>query len=123
MINRYKSISECERKEKPWGYEVIWANPESKTYIGKILSIKPHHRLSLQYHEKKEETIYVMSGVLILWEGDDNTDYLHLPPGTVYHVKPNQIHRFGAGASSVMLMEVSTNYLNDVVRIEDDYKR
>lgn len=74
---------------------------------------------NISEYERKEETIYVTSGVLI----DDNTDCLHLPPGAVYYVKPNQIHRFGAGASSVMLMEVSTNYLNDIVRIEDDYKR
>ena len=57
--------------EKPWGYEEIWA--ETDKYVGKILTILPNHRLSLQYHEKKEETIYVLEGKLIVWVSDDET--------------------------------------------------
>ena len=44
-------------------------------------------------------------------------------PGQVYHVKPGTVHRFGANESHVELMEVSTNHLDDVVRLADDYKR
>lgn len=114
-------IKDCKKVDKPWGYEIHWANCEK--YVGKILSINPHHRLSLQYHQVKEETIYVMSGVLILWESDDEETGKFLGPGSVYHVKPNQVHRFGAGNQPVMLMEVSSPEIEDVVRIKDDYKR
>ena len=79
--------------------------------------------MSLQYHEKKEETIYVMNGTLKIWLSESETDYLVLSPGNVYHVSPMQIHRFGAGDGSVMLIEVSTNHLSDVIRIADDYNR
>ena len=118
---RLNHLKDCKRTDKPWGYEVLWA--QASDYVAKIMSIKPHHRMSLQYHNEKEETIYVMSGVLLLWESDDDETFSHLGPGSVYHVKPGQIHRFGAGAGMVMLMEVSTNHLEDVVRIKDDYKR
>lgn len=120
-MERVKNIQDCTRIDKPWGFEIHWANCDS--YVGKILSIAPHHRLSLQYHVKKEETIYVMSGVLILWESDQEDAGKMLGPGSVYHVKPNQIHRFGAGNQPVMLMEVSSPEIDDVVRIKDDYKR
>tara|TARA_R110001632_G_scaffold197522_1_gene319756 strand:- start:89 stop:430 length:342 start_codon:yes stop_codon:yes gene_type:complete len=109
--------------EKPWGYEEIWA--ETKDYAGKILTILPGHRLSLQYHEKKEETVYVLSGKLLLWLSDEEENKITLNKGAVYHVKPGQIHRFGAPAGSTLtrLIEVSTNDLEDVVRLKDDYNR
>ena len=122
MLNeKAKHISQCKKTDKPWGYEILWA--QTKDYVSKIMCIQPHQRMSLQYHNKKEETIYVMSGVLILWEGEEESGFKHLAPGSVYHVNPKQIHRFGAGSSPVMIIEVSTNYLDDVVRIKDDYDR
>jgi len=116
-----KNIREMARIEKPWGYEVHWALCDK--YCGKILHIQPNHRLSLQYHKEKEETIYVMSGVLILWESDNEEFSQTLGPGSVYHVKPGQVHRFGAGTTDVVLMEVSSPEIDDVIRIRDDYKR
>ena len=111
------------RVEKPWGYEEIWA--ETDKYLGKILTILPGHRLSLQYHEEKEETIYVMQGVLRVWNSENEDDYKDLYRGSVYHVNPKQIHRFGSAPIShgVTIMEVSTPELDDVVRLADDYKR
>ena len=105
--------------EKPWGYEVIWA--ETEGYVGKLLHINAGHRLSLQYHEIKEETVYVLSGILYIYDGEGKIT--QLIPGQSFHVKPNQIHRFGANESNVEIMEVSTPHLDDVVRLEDDYKR
>jgi mannose-6-phosphate isomerase len=119
---------------KPWGWEEIWGNVPGK-YLGKTLHINMNNRLSLQYHEKKEETIYVIRGVLTLitkeWqESDDrmpNGEYseikIKLGPGECYHIKPGMIHRFCAEKGDVVLAEVSTYFPNDVVRIEDDYKR
>jgi quercetin dioxygenase-like cupin family protein len=108
-----------EITEKPWGFEKLWAHTED--YVGKILFIKAGHRLSKQYHEKKEETIYVLRGTLHVY--DENDKIIKVNPGGRFHVEPGQIHRFGATHSSVELVEVSTNYLDDVVRLEDDYRR
>ena len=114
-------MSDIKKIEKPWGYEIWWAN--SDKYAGKFLHINPESRLSLQYHEVKEETVYVMKGTLLLWEDKNDEDAKLLNPGSVYHVKPGKIHRFGAGNESVMLCEVSSPELDDVVRLSDDYKR
>lgn len=106
--------------EKPWGFEHIWA--ETDDYVAKMLHINPKQRLSLQYHETKEETVYVLEGTLLNWTDEDGEPEKY-PTGDVYHVKPNQVHRFGAGKELVRLMEVSTPHLDDVVRLADDYER
>jgi len=107
------------RVKKPWGREIIWA--ETSDYVGKILIINPGQRLSKQYHVKKEETLYVIEGVLLNYVENKIEKYF---PGQTVHVVPRQIHRFGASSDRrVKVVEVSTNYLDDVVRIEDDYER
>ena len=51
-----------KKKIKPWGYEkLIELN---KNYLVKILFMKKNHRCSLQYHNKKKETILVLNGKL-----------------------------------------------------------
>ena len=114
MLVKQKKIS------KPWGYEQIWA--QTKSYVGKIIVINPGHRLSKQYHTKKIETIYVLEGILLNFDKDDNmTTY---GPGQAVHIENNQIHRFGAPEGRyVKIVEVSTPELDDVVRLEDDYNR
>ena len=109
--------------EKPWGYEEIWA--ETEKYVGKILTILPGHRLSLQYHNVKEETIYVMEGELLVWTSENESDHFHVQKGETYHVNPKQVHRFGAskGYQLTRLIEVSTPEIDDVVRLKDDYRR
>lgn len=107
---------------KPWGHEKIWARTDK--YVGKILHIKSGHRLSLQFHKFKEETIYVNSGTLLLEVGPDpsNLTKLVLNPGQTYHITPGLIHRM-SGVTDVEITEVSTIELFDVVRLEDDYGR
>jgi len=105
--------------EKPWGFEVIWA--ETDFYVGKLLHIKAGHKLSKQFHKVKEETVYVVKGILYNYEGDGSITTVS--PGESLHIRPGQIHRFGANESNVELIEVSTPYLDDVVRLEDDYGR
>jgi quercetin dioxygenase-like cupin family protein len=107
---------------KPWGHEIIWA--ETKDYVGKVLSIKHGHKLSRQYHEVKEETIYVIYGTLKLEIGKGESIEEHqIPRGEAFHITPGLVHRFSAEYGDVELMEVSTPYLDDVVRLEDDYRR
>lgn len=122
-MRNIKHLKDCKKIDKPWGYEVLWTSPDSGNYVGKIMCIYPGQRMSLQYHKKKEETVYVMSGILRIWESEDDEAYEDVAPGSIYHVSPGQIHRFGSGTSIVMLVEVSTNHLEDVIRLKDDYER
>lgn len=104
--------------EKPWGYEIIWAHTDR--YVGKILHINKSHRLSLQYHEQKAETIRVMNGTLTL---EINGSFVIMQPGDSYHIIPKTIHRMSAEYEDVDVIEVSTPELEDVVRLQDDYTR
>ncbi len=114
-------LSNARRVEKPWGYEIIWA--ETARYVGKILHITKGHRLSRQYHEVKEETLRVLSGRMDLEVGpDDDRTVLTMAPGDVFHVRPHTIHRMIA-AEDTDVLEVSTPELDDVVRLEDNYGR
>ena len=110
-----------KRVDKPWGYEIIWAHTDR--YVGKLLHIDAGHALSLQYHQVKDETIFVLKGELVLEVGDEETrQRLVLGPNESYHVTPGTVHRFIA-EQNVDLMEVSTPELDDVVRLEDRYGR
>jgi hypothetical protein len=106
---------------KPWGYEEIWA--ESSRYAGKFLIIRHGEMLSRQYHERKEETICVLDGMLHLELGRGPDDVRRLAPGETWHVTPGTVHRFCAPEGDVRLVEVSTPELDDVVRLEDKYAR
>ncbi len=108
------------RVEKPWGHELIWA--ETKDYVGKILNIEPNQRLSLQYHNIKEETVLVLEGTLLNYTDEDSPPQ-RIKAGSTLHVNVGQVHRFGAGNTLVKIVEVSTPHLDDVVRMADDYDR
>ncbi len=108
--------------DKPWGHEEIWA--ETARYAGKFLIIRSGEELSRQYHERKEETICVLEGVLRLELGRaPDVEVQYLNPGESFHVAPGTVHRFAADAVDVRLVEVSTPELEDVVRLEDRYRR
>ena len=107
---------------KPWGKEEILAATDN--YVMKRITISPGSRMSLQYHEKKEETIYVVSGILINWKTEEMKDHFTLMPGETYHVKPGVVHRFGSpNELETVVIECSTTELEDVVRLADDYDR
>lgn len=109
------------RVDKPWGYELIWA--EAERYVGKILHINAGQRLSRQYHNKKEETFLVQSGEMNLEIGQGaETKTLHMKPMATYHCLPGTVHRMIA-VTDVDVVEVSTPELDDVVRLEDAYGR
>ncbi|MDH3455315.1 MAG: cupin domain-containing protein [Gemmatimonadota bacterium] len=109
------------RVEKPWGHELIWAKTDR--YVGKILHIEPGHLLSLQYHEKKDETIFVLRGEIIfrVQIGDELTER-RMHEGERYHVTPGTVHQMEA-IQVTDLLEVSTPELDDVVRLQDRYGR
>ena len=103
--------------KKPWGYELLFAH--TKDYVGKILVIQKNEELSLQYHEQKEESIYVAQGKLEVEIGDET---LVLNRGQNLHIPPGTRHRFKA-LEACEVFEVSTPYLEDVVRLRDRYGR
>ena len=105
--------------EKPWGHEIRWALTEK--YVGKILHINSGQQLSLQYHEVKDESIYVLEGTLLV---KDKERVRILEEGESMRIQPGTIHRFCAPHTThVKLIEVSTPEIDDVVRLEDDYGR
>lgn len=114
-------VQKSQRVEKPWGYELIWARTDR--YVGKILHIQKGEALSYQYHRVKDETIYLLKGLLELEVGDEKgREKLRLTPGDAFHITPGLRHRMTALEDSDIL-EASTPELDDVVRLEDRYGR
>ena len=115
-------IEKARKVEKPWGHEEIFA--ETASYVGKILFIRRGEALSLQYHEVKEETLRVLEGEmeLVMGKDVDELESRTVGPDTVFHVPPGTLHRMVA-ITDCLLLEVSTNHLDDVVRLEDRYGR
>lgn len=110
------------RVDKPWGNELIWA--WTQRYVGKLLTIEAGKRLSLQYHERKDEWIHVLEGRLRLsLESDAGAvEERELGPGGSAHIQTRRTHRFEA-IETCRLIEVSTPELDDVVRVQDDFGR
>jgi mannose-6-phosphate isomerase len=110
------------RVEKPWGHEIIWAH--AAQYVGKLIVIETGRRLSFQYHEAKDEWIYVLSGRLLLTLENDAgvVEERELGPGEGAHVAVLRKHRY-AGIETCTLIEVSTPELDDVIRLSDDFGR
>jgi mannose-6-phosphate isomerase len=110
-----------KRVEKPWGYELHWALTDR--YVGKVIHINAGHALSLQYHNRKDETIFLWSGKLLfeIQEGERLVKH-EVAPGARFHVTPGTVHRMTA-IEDCDVFEVSTPELDDVVRLEDRYGR
>ena len=109
------------RVEKPWGHEIIYA--ENDRYAGKILFVRAGERLSLQYHERKDETIYVLSGDLdLLIEEDGVLATRRLKPGESCHI-PHRAQHCMIGVTDCEIAEASSPELDDVIRLEDSYGR
>jgi len=109
------------RVEKPWGHELIWARTDR--YVGKILHVKAGHRLSCQYHERKDETMHVLRGDVILRTGTaDRLDDHRLTAGASFRIPAGMVHELEAVTDSDVL-EASTPELDDLVRLTDRYGR
>ena len=106
---------------KPWGHETIWAKTDA--YVGKVLHIKAGEALSVQYHNIKDETVFLLSGRLVyrVWDGDTPVD-VNLQVGEAYRITPGTVHQMEA-ITDCAILEVSTPHLDDVVRLEDRYGR
>lgn len=118
MLERF----ETPRTDKPWGYELLIA--KTGVYVGKVLHVAAGQALSLQYHEQKDETIYLFRGEAIMVYHDDTGARGELPmrAGDSFHIPPRSVHRLQA-LTDCDFFEVSTPQLDDVVRLEDRYGR
>jgi mannose-6-phosphate isomerase-like protein (cupin superfamily) len=134
---------------KPWGHETIWA--QTDRYVGKILHINAGHALSVQYHTRKDETIFLLSGELKYWVQEQTQGPRHHTPGPhrtagtgetpvagrspipqltdvrlmvgdAFRITPGTIHYMEA-VTDCDVLEVSTPELDDVVRLKDRYGR
>jgi mannose-6-phosphate isomerase-like protein (cupin superfamily) len=116
-------VENVERVEKPWGHEIHFAVVDGK-YCGKALHVLAGHALSLQYHERKEETVSVQTGRLLFEIGgaDGELESFELLAGESIHLRPGTRHRMTAIVDTVVL-EASTTELDDVVRLDDRYGR
>ena len=108
---------------KPWGHEIIWA--KTPLYVGKILHIKAGQALSVQYHNQKDETIYLLSGEMVYRVQTEQGGPLvevSLKAGESFRNEPGTIHQMEA-VTDCDVLEASTPHLDDVVRLSDRYGR
>ena len=111
------------RVSKPWGWELIWAHTDD--YLGKVLFVKAGESLSLQYHEQKDESWLIQSGLARIELGSVDDGELAedtVGPGAAFHYRPGTVHRITA-VEDTTILEVSTPHLDDVVRLADSYGR
>jgi mannose-6-phosphate isomerase len=114
---------EPRRVDKPWGWELIWADADA--YVGKVLFVRAGQSLSLQFHREKDESWYVESGKASLELGDVGDAVLNteiVGRGACFRYRPGTVHRVTA-IEDTTILEVSTPHLDDVVRLEDAYGR
>jgi len=117
-------LSTVKKVHKHWGDE-RWLVPEGSAFGFKVITVLAGNKTSLQYHRDKEEANLVLSGQgrLHLAEsvGAQLTVY-RLVPGQIAHICPGVVHRIEA-VTDLVIIEVSTPELDDVIRLEDDMNR
>ena len=115
-------MNQIRRVEKPWGFEIWWAHTDQ--YAGKLLHVEQGHRLSLQYHQHKDESSYLLTGCVRLSKGAgiDELATTLMNPGDCWRTRPGEVHTLEALEPSKIL-EASTPQLEDVIRLMDDYGR
>lgn len=121
--SKFNNAPYAKKVDKPWGYEIHWV-PIDKPYIGKLLHIKEGARLSLQYHDQKMESWWIVNGRgKVMWDDEEgNLIETELMPGQGYTTAVGQKHRL-IGITDCDIIEVSTPEMGTTFRLYDDYKR
>ena len=121
--NTFNNSPFAKRIEKPWGWEIHWV-PEDKPYMGKVLHINAEKRLSLQVHDQKQESWFLLSGrAKVTWDNQDGELIeTELENGKGYSCSIGQRHRL-VGITDCDILEVSTPELGTTTRLEDDFSR
>jgi mannose-1-phosphate guanylyltransferase len=137
-------MMEIKKVTKHWGYELWIADGSATPYASKRILFKAGNRTSLQVHEYKIETNYVLSGTGMLHRSREPLDIakfleqgmtsrqveayeysferIDLEEGVVFNVQPGYVHRVMA-TTDLEFMETSTTELDDVIRLQDDAGR
>lgn len=113
----------AKRIDKPWGYEIHWV-PSDKPYMGKLIHINEGKRLSLQVHDEKQESWFIIKGEgKVMWE-NNNGEMIETPLeyGKGYTTEVGQKHRL-VGITDCDIIEVSTPEKGTTYRLEDDFAR
>ena len=123
MRQKFNNIPYARRIEKPWGWEIHWT-PDDRRYMGKVLHINAGARLSLQYHDKKTESWFLIEGRAKLICDNENKELveIELVKGKGYSSEAGQRHRL-CGITDCDIIEVSTPEIGITYRLEDDYAR
>ena len=113
--------------KKPWGKEVwleLWQGPKGHGYCYKRIYIKSGTKTSFQYHSRKIETNYIIKGRAEVWLENDSGEIIKkmMKIGDSFTVIPPKKHRIIA-KTDVILQEVSTPDVDDVIRLQDDSGR
>lgn len=121
--SKFSNNSYVRRVEKPWGYELHWV-PDGEPYMGKFLHVNAGTRVSLQLHDKKQESWLLINGrAKVIW--DNNKGELietELESGEGYTTQVGQRHRL-VGITDCDIIEASTPEMGTTFRLDDDYKR
>lgn len=115
-------VASPRRIEKPWGYELIWAQTDE--YVGKVLHVRAGEALSLQFHEEKDETLFLLRGQITLEIGPGVNSLQRVPirEGDAFRIRPGVLHRVVA-ETEVEILEASTPEMDDIIRVRDRYGR
>lgn len=115
-------VTSPRRVEKPWGYELIWA--ETDEYVGKVVYVRAGEALSLQFHEERDETLFLLRGEITLEIGPGVNSMQRVPieEGEAFRIRPGVLHRVVA-ETEVEILEASTAELDDIIRVRDRYGR
>ena len=121
--SNFSTASYARRIEKPWGYEIHWVSADAP-YMGKVIHVNAGARLSLQVHDQKQESWFIMNGRgAVIWENESGELIeTELKPGVGYTTKIGQKHRL-KGITDCDIIEVSTPEDGTTWRLEDDYAR
>ncbi len=102
---------------KPESYEKVWGREEwlcnNELYCSKILHLNIGYRCSYHCHKIKDETFYIIEGIVEMVVDDDRS---RMYSGDTIRLRPNTYHSF-AGITGAKILEVSTQHFeNDSYR-------
>lgn len=120
-----KNFAQTKLVLKPWGFELWLSEAKNTPYALKLIHLKKGTKTSLQFHKEKAEHNCLFTGRANLHYKDSKTNkitHLALSPGDVIEILPQSIHRIEA-LTDIILIEASTQHLDDIVRLSDDYQR
>ncbi len=117
ILPSFRKLESAPRTEKGWGFEQLIVNQD---YTGKILAFKTGGKLSMHFHDKKNETFLVTSGRFIFRyiEGQDaSLKEVILLSGDIIDIPRLLPHQLEAIEEGAIIEFSTTDYKEDSFRI------